>query len=528
MLDILNKLNYLIPIAQIWQIILVAFIVAIFSKATKVVGVIQLSTISIGFIFNLIYIILEFLSTKGSLFLSFLKPENPTLVTFAFVCDLITPFFFYTAFVSWYFNVQVHPNVIKKIQRFNLIIYEKTPGKIIFTILFCVLVVLLLLLFYFKFDTNNFILRTLRALYHLGGTLAVSYFFFKLRKTHMANNVIWFGFVIWAFVQILFIPRSISNNSAMLFGYTLSLVAKLFIIVGMFYWYVAYALEMAKEAVKEQQAKIQLEKSYRHFADILAVTFHELNFPLRNLGKSLDELYRSLARDARVKYREVENNYELVRTVITMAKSSYSKDGSVVDDVDLFSPLDYHRIVRVNNLLAIAIRSIKRIYISNVEINTAYGSNCYIECPQVETTQIFINLIKNAIEAYSKSSELKRIHVRSYISRNGHNGKKTVVVEVQDFASGIKDENLVNIWEPGFSTKEIDDQNTVRGHGLYIVKEFVNRIPGAAINVSTKIEKNDGDDTSDDDIISVNDNGSSTGTVFTITFPKKELPESNL
>jgi signal transduction histidine kinase len=508
MLDFLDKFNFT-SIAQIWQILLVLFIVAIFSTATKVVGVKQLTTISFGFIFNFIYIVCDFLSSKDSLFLSFTNTE--IFVTVAFICDIITPFCFYTAFVSWYFNVSVHPNVIKKIQSFNLKIYEFTYGKLIFIITLSATIILLSLLIYYKLDTNNVVLQTLRALYHMGGTLAVSFFFLKLRKTHKANSFIWIGFFIWAIIQCLFIPGIINKDSAMFVGYTSSSIAKILIIVGMFYWYVAFALESAREAVREQQAKIQFEKSSKFFANILAVAFHELNFPLRNLGKSLEEMYKYIARDARVKYREVENNYELVRTVITLAKNSYSKDGSVVDEIDFLLPIDYHRIVRVNNLLAIAIRSIKRIYKSNVEINTEYGSNCYIECLQAETIQVFINLIKNAIEAYGATSETRRILVRSYVNKNGYNGNKAVVVEIQDFASGISEEHLVKMWDSGFTTKEIDSLNAVRGQGLFVVKEFIDKIPGATINVSSKIEKNEFS------------NGS--GTVFTIMFPKKELPE---
>jgi hypothetical protein len=93
--------------------------------------------------------------------------------------------------------------VINKIQKLNLTIREKTPGKRMFIFTLIVLLCLFILLPIFNFDTNNIVLRTLRALYHFGGTLAVSFFLKKLRKTHMANNFIWIGFAIWSIVQIL-------------------------------------------------------------------------------------------------------------------------------------------------------------------------------------------------------------------------------------------------------------------------------------------------------------------------------------
>lgn len=51
--------------------------------------------------------------------------------------------------------------------------------------------------------------------------------------------------------------------------------------------------------------------------------------------------------------------------------------------------------------------------------------------------------------------------------------KKLVVIEVEDYATGIPENVIDQIWERGYSTKSPDKINIVRGQGLHIVRKHI-------------------------------------------------------
>jgi len=98
-----------------------------------------------------------------------------------------------------------------------------------------------------------------------------------------------------------------------------------------------------------------------------------------------------------------------------------------------------------------------------------------IECDEKQLKQVFINLIKNAIEAMPKGG---RIEIRVQVIE-----KQKMVVSIQDEGSGIKDENIINLGEPFFTTKA--DGN---GLGLMVTNQIIKDHNGE-LNIDSKINK---------------------------------------
>ena len=69
-----------------------------------------------------------------------------------------------------------------------------------------------------------------------------------------------------------------------------------------------------------------------------------------------------------------------------------------------------------------------------------------IDCDDKQLKQVFINLIKNAIEAMPDGGKI-RINIKVL------EGKR-MLISVQDEGCGIEDENILNIGEPFFTTKK--------------------------------------------------------------------------
>lgn len=108
-------------------------------------------------------------------------------------------------------------------------------------------------------------------------------------------------------------------------------------------------------------------------------------------------------------------------------------------------------------------------------------------------TQVFINLIKNSIEAMDRVFDRPR--KMNIDVRHEQNGRDCVKVTFADNGPGISEENLGRIFDFGFSTKSTGSSN--RGVGLNYCKGTVEKFDGT-MNV---------------------DSTPGRGTVFTVLFP---------
>ena len=97
-----------------------------------------------------------------------------------------------------------------------------------------------------------------------------------------------------------------------------------------------------------------------------------------------------------------------------------------------------------------------------------------IECDEKQLKQVFINLIKNAIEAMPNGG---RIKINSKVLK-----EHKIHISIQDEGCGIDDKNILNLGEPFFTTKKDGT-----GLGLMISSQIINDHKG-----SMKFESNYG------------------------------------
>lgn len=109
-------------------------------------------------------------------------------------------------------------------------------------------------------------------------------------------------------------------------------------------------------------------------------------------------------------------------------------------------------------------------------------------------TTIIGNLIDNAMDAVLKPEAREKIINMSFSDYG-----KDLIIEVEDFGQGIKQENLSKIFEKGFSTKSKKNH----GIGLYLVKRSLEKLNGYITYSANK----------------------SGGSIFTVVIPKKVNPE---
>ncbi|WP_160718990.1 PAS domain S-box protein [Bacillus sp. USDA818B3_A] len=93
----------------------------------------------------------------------------------------------------------------------------------------------------------------------------------------------------------------------------------------------------------------------------------------------------------------------------------------------------------------ISLLSTEAIYYNVQMVSTFPEDELFIDCEPNQLKQVFINVIKNAIEASDKASS-----VEINLSTDG----ETVTIHVKDYGCGITKERLERIGEPFYSSKE--------------------------------------------------------------------------
>ncbi|MFB5198390.1 ATP-binding protein [Neobacillus sp. KR4-4] len=98
-----------------------------------------------------------------------------------------------------------------------------------------------------------------------------------------------------------------------------------------------------------------------------------------------------------------------------------------------------------------------------------------LDCDEKQLKQVFINLIKNAIESMHESGRIKiKVNVLE---------KTKMSVSIKDEGCGIPDENILNIGEPFFTTK-----SSGTGLGLMVTNQIIKEHLGE-LNISSELGK---------------------------------------
>ncbi|HCE42918.1 MAG TPA: hypothetical protein DET40_05175 [Lentisphaeria bacterium] len=99
-------------------------------------------------------------------------------------------------------------------------------------------------------------------------------------------------------------------------------------------------------------------------------------------------------------------------------------------------------------------------------------------------TQVFINLIKNAVEAMEAEGGAKKHSLDIILKMDKVENQRMVVVEVKDNGPGIPDDIRAKLFSFGFSTK---DKNKVsRGYGLHSCMDTVKKY-GGMLSLESKV-----------------------------------------
>ncbi|NTV13492.1 MAG: hypothetical protein HGA96_06120 [Desulfobulbaceae bacterium] len=233
-----------------------------------------------------------------------------------------------------------------------------------------------------------------------------------------------------------------------------------------------------------QHQLVQSEK-LASLGTLLSGVAHELNNPLSNISTSAQILAEELDRADREFQKEliaqIEEQSDKARDIVrTLLDFSRAKE---------YQP----RPVNLKKLFEDTVVLIRGQVPTDVAISLECPPDMEIEVDKQKLQQVFLNLLKNGIDAMGESGQF-------WISArllSGQGVSEEVEIMIEDNGSGIAPENLKKIFDPFFSTKDVGHGS---GLGLYIVHEIIER-HGGRIDVNSQLGQ---------------------GTTFTIWLPKKQ------
>jgi len=182
-----------------------------------------------------------------------------------------------------------------------------------------------------------------------------------------------------------------------------------------------------------------LQKSERLSAigELAAGVAHEIRNPLTAIKGFLQLLQTSTIGTeqtyVQIVLAELERINQIVTELLFLAKPAVAK----------FHVANIHSLL---NDVTVLLNT--QALLKNIEIVTSYQTTRpFVWCDEQQLKQVFLNVLKNAIEAMPRGG---KVMVQTLVSENG----ETLLVSVADDGVGIPQERLAKLGEPFFTTKE--------------------------------------------------------------------------
>lgn len=231
-------------------------------------------------------------------------------------------------------------------------------------------------------------------------------------------------------------------------------------------------IERAYKELQEAQSQLIQTEKMAALGNLVAGVAHEINTPLGSINSNLDivKLLTDKLSNAADKYsddelRKIMIKYERVNEINNIACKRILE---IVRSLKNFSRLDEAEFQKasihdgIDSTLILINNQIK----NRITIHKNYGSIPDIECYPNQLNQVFMNLLVNASQAIEGVGDI-------YI--NTYTGSGNVIIEIIDSGKGIKPENLLRVFDPGFTTKGV---GIGTGLGLSICYKIIEKHSG--------------------------------------------------
>lgn len=294
--------------------------------------------------------------------------------------------------------------------------------------IFVIILSIIIVIYYYKMFNFNILFTSLEYLFYIIYFLIFNYKFKNKNSTKLINNFTFFKGIVLSFEIFYIIP---GEDNFLVVIYSLFILLIIFYVVC----YLSVKLmEKAEQILFLNKVLNQLDKEKELRNSLFKIT-HEIKNPIAVCKGYVDMFdYKDIEKCK--KYNNIIKN-ELNRTLTIMDDfMDYTKIKVNLDVIDL------------NMLLMEVIDSFNLIFkINNIElINNIKDDEIYINGDYDRLKQVFVNIIKNSIEAIEGKKGIIKISLKEK--------NKQVIVNISDNGCGMDKDVLNDINKMFYTTKK--------------------------------------------------------------------------
>lgn len=197
---------------------------------------------------------------------------------------------------------------------------------------------------------------------------------------------------------------------------------------------------------KEIEERLRKSDTLNVVGELAAGIAHEIRNPMTSLKGFIQLLKGSISEDHSMYFHVISSELKRIETIIT-------------EFLMLAKPQAIH--YQQKHIVTIMKETIELLnaqaILTNVQIHLEYDPVPEIYCEPNQLKQVFINILKNAIEVMPKGGNIY-VKIRK-------NTDQTIKISIQDEGTGIPKEKIKKLGEPFYTTKE-------RGTGLGLMVSF--------------------------------------------------------
>ncbi|MDD3008570.1 MAG: ATP-binding protein [Arcobacter sp.] len=213
----------------------------------------------------------------------------------------------------------------------------------------------------------------------------------------------------------------------------------------------------------EKQKLLFWQSRMASLGQMLGNIAHQWRQPLTELNLTLFNMKKaSLNKDE----KKVEELYKESKNLISGMSST------IEDFTNFFNPLKEKKSFEIKDVINEVLTILRKVIEQEeIKIKVDVPINYKVLGVSNELAQVLINLIQNSKDAF-RQNEIKDKNIFISLKEKKNLEKKSVILEIEDNAGGIKEENLDSIFEPYFTTKH-KSQGT--GLGLFMSKMIIEK-----------------------------------------------------
>jgi signal transduction histidine kinase len=239
-------------------------------------------------------------------------------------------------------------------------------------------------------------------------------------------------------------------------------------------------LENTLDKLKETQKRLIQSEKMASLGVLTAGIAHEINNPVNFINTSLQILKNTFDNETTNKQLEsVENtnissqkkNFPLV---LSNMQTGVDRIVEIIKGLGIYARADDEKksLADIHEILDSSLILLTNKYKNKISIIKDYGNLPKIPCNMVKLSQVFINILSNAVDSILDKDTND---IEGFIEISTHTNEKYIQIKIKDNGVGIPEQIASRIFEPFYTTKPVGKGV---GLGLYITHSIIENHQG--------------------------------------------------